>query len=200
MTEPDPKANLADILEGKAEILPEDSKTGPQVHPTSVKPKINNPEYLKGETISSGGTMYDGSDQVFLDETDDSIADIDAPPPPATYDVKTAGLLSYLIPVVGPFIVLGSVRRDNKEQRFHALQALIIQLLAFIVISVVIGFSAFLANTGVRLLIPLVLLFRFLGKLLAFIFVIIGIFCAVTATGKPIRLPYLSKFIDSQLK
>lgn len=193
------KPNLEDVLAGKTEVLPESSKTGEQVVVTSTKPRITEPVYLKGETVHSGGTIYDGSEPVFAKD-DGSVEDATAPPPPATYDLNSASMLSYLLPVIGPFIVLGAVGKDNKDQRFVALQALVLQFIAFLVLSVLFGIAGLLGSTDFILFKLVGGFFKLLGMLLGFIFVCAGFYCAIGGRQKPVRLPFVSILVDSQIK
>lgn len=200
MSDKTSKPSLEEVLSGKTEILPDSNKTGEQVLVTSSNPKVKQPDYLAGETIQTGGTVYDGSEPVFA-EDDGSVADATAPPPPPSYDLFTASLLSYLLPLAGPFIVLGAVNKESKNQRFVALQALVIQFLSFIILSSIFGVANYLRTPEHFFVVKFFGVFlSIIGKILVFGIICIVLFCAFGSRRQPIRLPFIAEFVDSQLK
>ena len=207
---PPEKLSLEDILSGKSEVKPETAQPKPPEAPHVIFVESGKkvylhtkadaqPEYKPGETTLTGGTIYHDDEHIFADEPDETILDLYAPPPPSAYDLKTAGIMSYVLPFLGPFLILHAVNHEDYPLRFHALQALCVQL-SSVVICGALFLIAKAATNAVGFLKFIGVLFNLVGFGLLGIFLLAGLILAgAIYADRPMRIPGLSNFIESQI-
>ncbi|MBX9685232.1 MAG: hypothetical protein K2X27_00945 [Candidatus Obscuribacterales bacterium] len=115
-------------------------------------------------------------------------------------DYKTASILCYvpvlLVSIIYPIIILKTESKDNKELRFHAIQALSLSLAA-------IAFGV-INSTVMGLLFPIMgfFAFRMMGfgsSLISLAFLGLSGYCIYQlCIGKLFRIPLLADFADKK--
>ena len=123
------------------------------------------------------------------------------PPPPGQYggpppaaggtglDPKVAGLLCYLLGIVGG-IVFYMIEKTNREVRFHAAQSILFSI-AFIVFYIVVSIIIWILPAGVGFLVSLLTLIVWLGGGIVWILLMVQAF-----QGKHFKLPVIGDMAE----